>query len=88
MSLTLEDCVESLIRNRNTVEQCYSNILTWPEETQEEGVKILLAKLKEGRFDKAIRFRNTVFINPKNPSKTPFVPKKKPNFLQKLFNKK
>ena len=67
MSVTLNDSVEFMISRRLSLEQCYGEIMMWPEDVQEEGKKILHEKMKEGRFDKAIKYHHISFVNPKNP---------------------
>jgi hypothetical protein len=87
MSLTLDAIIERLINEKRTIEKCYVEITTWPENMQEEAKAALMQKCQEGRFDVAVRYRSCVFVNKKEADKSPVVLKKKLNFLQKLFKK-
>lgn len=90
MSVTLDDTIEFMITRRLSIEQCYMEIMLWPETMQDEGKKILHEKMKEGRFDKAITYHHTTFINPKEPKQIPlgalqFIPIKLP-WYKRIFN--
>lgn len=91
MSITLNDSIEFMINRRLSIEQCYMELILWPENVQEEGKKILHEKMKEGRFDKAIKYHNTIILPSKNPKLVTIIsprysPVVKTPWYKRIFN--
>lgn len=91
MSYSLDDAIEFMISRRLTIEQSYMEIMRWPAEMQEEGKRALHEKMKEGRFDVAIKYHNTTILPPKDPKAVTVVsprytPVKKVSWFKRIFN--